>query len=168
VLIGGVRAGLVMRRVLAMLGADDPAGRAHLDQPVADPCRTAVSVTGARSTDEDVTVTVTDGASPRAVWAAALAHISEVTGTLLHGMDDVVGTHRAAVAAGGWTRMATVRDAKRRLLPELRFSSLAQPGAFGAALFAAWAAAGNPGEFLTFAAPLRRAALESPIQGVNA
>jgi sugar (pentulose or hexulose) kinase len=168
VLIGGVRAGLVMRRVLAMLGADDPAGRAHLDQPVADPCRTAVSVTGARSTDEDVTVTVTDGANPRAVWAGALTHISEVTETLLHGMTDVVGAHRAAVAAGGWTRMTTVREAKRRLLPELRFSSLAQPGAFGAALFAAWAAAGNPGEFLTFADPLRRAALESSIQGVNA
>jgi hypothetical protein len=127
-----------------------------------------VSVTGARSTDEDVTVTVTDGASPQGVWAAALAHISEVTESLLHGMNDVVGTHHAAVAAGGWTRMNSVRDAKSRLLPGLRFSSLAQPGAFGAALFAAWAAAGNPGEFLNFAAPLRRAALESPIQGVNA
>ena len=186
VLIGGVRAGLVMRRVLAMLGADGPAGRAGLDkpatedqsitedqpvtedrpvakdQPVADPCRTAVSVTGARSTDEDVTVTVTDGASPHAVWAAALDHISEVTENLLHGMNEVVGTHRAAVAAGGWTRMATVRDAKRRILPGLRFSAMAQPGAFGAALFAAWAAAGNPGDFQTFAGPLRRTALESP------
>lgn len=168
VLIGGVRAGLVMRRVLAMLGADDPAGRANLDKPVTDPRRTAVSVTGARSTDTAVTVTVTDGASPPAVWSAALAHISEVTESLLHGMNDVVGTHHAAVAAGGWTRMNSVRDAKSRLLPGLRFSSLAQPGAFGAALFAAWAAAGNPGEFLSFAAPLRRAALESPIQGVNA
>jgi sugar (pentulose or hexulose) kinase len=168
VLIGGVRAGLVMRRVLAMLGADDPAGRTSLDKPVADPSHTAVSVTGARSTDSDVTVTVTDGADPLAVWTAALTHISEVTETLLRGMNDVVGIHRAAVAAGGWTRMASVRSAKRRLLPDLRFSSLAQPGAFGAALFAAWAAAGNPGEFLTFADPLRRAALESPNQGVNA
>lgn len=162
VLIGGIRAGLVLRRVLAMLGADDAAGRAHLDQPVAGTRRSAVSVTGARSTDEDVTVTVTDGASPRAVWSAALDHISDVTESLLHGVNDVVGPHRAAVAAGGWTRMATVRDTKSRLLPGLRFSSLAQPGAFGAALFAAWAAAGNPGEFLTFAGPLRRTALESP------
>lgn len=162
VLIGGIRAGLVLRRVLAMLGADDPAARAHLDQPVAGTRRMAVSVTGARSTDEDVTVTVTDGASPGAVWAAALDHISDVTENLLQGMNDVVGPHRAAVAAGGWTRMASVRAAKSRLLPGLRFSSLAQPGALGAALFAAWAAAGNPGEFLTFAGPLRRAALESP------
>jgi sugar (pentulose or hexulose) kinase len=160
-LIGGVRAGLVMRRVLAMLGADDPVGRARLDQPSGDPRRTVVSVTGARSTDEDVTVTVTDGAGPETVWAAALAHISDVTEGLLHGMNDVVGPHRAALAAGGWTRMASVRAAKSRLLPGLRVSSLAQPGAFGAALFAAWAAAGNPGEFLTFAGPLRRAALES-------
>jgi sugar (pentulose or hexulose) kinase len=162
VLIGGIRAGLVLRRVLAMLGADDPAARAHLDQPVAGTRRMAVSVTGARSTDEDVTVTVTDGASPGAVWAAALDHISDVTENLLRGMNDVVGPHRAAVAAGGWTRMASVRAAKSRLLPGLRFSSLAQPGALGAALFAAWAAAGNPGEFLTFAGPLRRTALESP------
>jgi len=160
VLIGGVRAGLVMRRVLAMLGADDAAGRARLDRLSADPCR--VTVTGARSTDENVTVTVTDGASPPAVWAAALTHISDVTETLLHGMNDVVGTHRAAMAAGGWTRMGSVRDAKSRLMPGLRFSSLPQPGAFGAALFAAWAAAGNPGEFQTFAGPLRRTAIESP------
>jgi sugar (pentulose or hexulose) kinase len=166
VLIGGVRAGLVMRRVLAMLGADDPAGRARLDTQSGEECR--VTVTGARSTDEDVIVTVTDGASPPAVWSAALAHISEVTETLLHGMNDVVGDHRAAVAAGGWTRMSSVRAAKARLLPGLRFATLSQPGAFGAALFAAWAAAGSPGEFLTFAAPLRRAVLESPIQGVNA
>jgi sugar (pentulose or hexulose) kinase len=162
VLIGGVRAGLVMRRVLAMLGAGDPAGRANLDKPVTDPCHPAVSVTGARSTDEDVTITVSDGASPRAVWAAALDHITEVTENLLHGMNDVVGTHNAAVAAGGWTRMTTVRAAKNRILPGLRFSTMAQPGAFGAALFAAWAAAGNPGDFQTFAGPLRRAALESP------
>lgn len=160
VLIGGVRAGLVMRRVLAMLGADDPAGRARLDKLSVDPRRT--SVTGARSTDTDVTITVTDGVSPEAVWSAALGHIGEVTGTLLHGMNDVVGPHRAALAAGGWTRMASVRNAKSRLLPGLRFSPLDQPGAFGAALFAAWAAAGNPGEFLTFADPLRRTALESP------
>jgi sugar (pentulose or hexulose) kinase len=166
VLIGGVRAGLVMRRVLAMLGADDQAGRARLDDQSGDPCQ--VRVTGARSTDEDVIVTVTDGASPPAVWSAALAHISEVTETLLHGMNDVVGAHHAAVAAGGWTRMSSVRHAKSRLLPELRFSTLSQPGAFGAALFAAWAAAGNPGEFLTFADPLRRAVLQSPMQGVNA
>jgi len=162
VLIGGVRAGLVMRRVLAMLGAADAAGRAALDTPVADPSHPAVSVTGARSTDEDVTITVTDGASPRAVWAAALDHITEVTENLLRGMNDVVGTHHAAVAAGGWTRMATVREAKNRILPGLRFSPMTQPGAFGAALFAAWAAAGNPGDFLTFAGPLRRAGLDSP------
>ncbi|MFL6127264.1 L-fuculokinase [Actinophytocola sp.] len=160
-LIGGVRAGLVMRRVLAMLGADDP-GRTVLDRPVSDPHPTTVSVSGARKTDEEVTITVTDGATPHAVWAAALDHITEVTSDLLHGMNDVVGTHRAAVAAGGWTRMSTVRDAKRRLLPDLRFSPMAQPGAFGAALFAAWSAAGNPGDFQSFANPLRRAALESP------
>jgi sugar (pentulose or hexulose) kinase len=166
VLIGGVRSGLVMRRVLAMLGAGDPEGRARLDTLSGEPH--GVSVTGARSTDEDVTVTVTDGASPPAVWSAALTHISEVTESLLHGMNDVVGTHRAAMAAGGWTRMASVRAAKSRLMPGLRFSSLAQPGAFGAALFAAWAAAGNPGHFLTFAGPRRRAALESLTEGVNA
>jgi sugar (pentulose or hexulose) kinase len=143
VLIGGIRAGLVMRRVLAMLGADDPSGRARLDMLTGDPRR--IVVTGARSTDQDVTVTLTDDATPAAVWSAALAHISEVTESLLHGVNDVVGAHHAAVAAGGWTRMSSVRNAKKRLLPELRFSSLAQPGAFGAALFAAWAAAGNPG-----------------------
>lgn len=158
-LIGGLRGGLVLRRVLALLGADDPAGRARLDHAWTPNLHTGATVVGARPSDDAVTVRVGDAATPDALWAAALAHVGEVTGGLLDAMADVVGAPRAAVAAGGWTRLRSVRAAKRRLLPELRFSDLAEPGAFGAALCAGYAASGCPGELLDFAEPLRRTAL---------
>jgi len=43
--------------------------------------------------------------------------------------------------AGGWTRMRSVRAAKQRALPAVTFCDREQVGAFGAALFAAHAAA---------------------------
>jgi sugar (pentulose or hexulose) kinase len=158
-LIGGLRGGLVLRRVLALAGADDPEGRARLDRAWTPNLHTGVTVVGARPADEAVTVRVGDTASPDALWAAALAHVGEVTRELLDAMAEVVGAPRASVAAGGWTRLRSVRAAKRRLLPELRFTELAEPGAFGAALCAGWAAAGCPGELLEFAEPLRNTAV---------
>ncbi|GAA5170509.1 FGGY family carbohydrate kinase [Pseudonocardia eucalypti] len=188
VLIGGLRGGLVMRRVLALLGADDPAGRARLDDAWRPVTPSGVTLTGARPGDEAVHVRL-DGyapggaggtgrapgstpggdTGPDALWAAALAHTGEVTGELLDGMASVVGAPRAAVAVGGWTRMRSVRETKRRLLPGVRFTELAEPGAFGAALCAGWAAAGSPGELLDFAEPLRTNALTlTPEQRGNA
>jgi sugar (pentulose or hexulose) kinase len=163
VLIGGIRAGLVLRRVLDLLGAD----RDRIDQAWTGAHAGAVQVTGAGGNDDGVSVLVKDGASPDAVWAAALDHIGDVTSALLNGMNSVVGPQQDAVAAGGWTRMSSVRGTKLRLLPGLRFSALEQPGSVGAALFAAWAAAGNPGQFLDFAEPLRRNAFQSRDKGVN-
>ncbi|MBO0875229.1 MAG: hypothetical protein J2P19_17750, partial [Pseudonocardia sp.] len=160
-LIGGLRGGLVLRRVLALAGADDSEGRARLDRAWTPNLHTGVTVVGARPSDEAVTVQVGDTASPDALWAAALAHVGEVTGGLLDAMAEVVGAPRASIAAGGWTRLRSVRAAKRRLLPELRFTDLDEPGAFGAALCAGWAAAGCPGELLDFAEPLRHTAVET-------
>lgn len=168
VLIGGIRAGLVLRRVLALLGAEDPEGRDRLDRRWSPQAPTgAVRVTGAEFSDDGVFVSVKDGASPDAVWSAALDHIGEVTANLLAGMNSVVGPHQDALAAGGWTRLSSVRATKNRLLPGLRFSSVDQPGVLGAALFAAWAAAGNPGEFLDFAQPLRDTAYRTQHKGAT-
>ncbi|GIF45929.1 sugar (pentulose or hexulose) kinase [Asanoa ferruginea] len=142
VLIGGMRSGLVMRRVLALVGADDPARRDELDHrwrpdaPVGD----ALTVVGAAMHDNDVTLRIRDGASPDLLWAATLAHLGEQTAALLAAVNSVVGEHRTAVAAGGWTRMASVRRAKAGVIPRLRISALEQPGARGAAMFGACAA----------------------------
>ncbi len=144
ILIGGMRSGLVMRRVLALVGADDPDGRQRLDdawRPGA-PGADRVVVTGGRidHDDDDVTLRLRDGAGPDAAWAATLEHLAVQSADLLVAIASVVGEHRDAVAAGGWTRMRSVREMKDHTIPRLTFCPVEQPGARGAALFAACAA----------------------------
>ena len=62
---------------------------------------------------------------------------------MLTDIEKVVGPHRRAVAAGGWTRMASVRAAKAAVMPGVTFSPAVQPGVTGAALLAAFAVAGD-------------------------
>lgn len=142
VLIGGLRSGLVMSRVLAMLGADDPVGRAALDRRwqagAAEPA--SVSVTGASIVDNDVTIRVRDGVTPDDTWAATVGHLAAQTRSLLDATASVVGAHTSAVAAGGWTRMRSVRESKSAVIQRLTFCPVEQPGARGAAVFAGCAA----------------------------
>jgi sugar (pentulose or hexulose) kinase len=147
VLIGGMRSGLVMRRMLSLLGADDPARRDELDRRwVPTPSgRDSLSIAGAAIHDNDVRIRLRDGATPDVAWAATLTHLAEQTTALLAGITSVVGEHRSAVAAGGWTRMRSVRESKIRTIPRLTFCRVEQPGARGAALFAACAALGEAG-----------------------
>jgi hypothetical protein len=66
-----------------------------------------------------------------------------------------------------------VREAKALAMTDVSFSSRRQPGAFGAAIFAAWAAAGGPGTAVDFASefvhetagPFRQQSVNPP-QGV--
>ncbi|MEV0716478.1 FGGY family carbohydrate kinase [Asanoa sp. NPDC050611] len=149
VLIGGMRSGLVMRRVLALLGADEPGRRDALDRRWEPRTDDGVTLMPAAPHDNDVTIRIRDGAGPDQLWAATLAYLSEQTTALLAAVNSVVGEHRTAVAAGGWTRMASVRRAKAAVIPRLRISALEQPGARGAAMFAARAAYDVPFDKVT-------------------
>ena len=154
VVAGPTKSGIVLRRVLAMLGATDAAARDALDSSWAAGRRDAgVTVAGATMADEEVVVrAVGDDIAPADVWAAALAHVSATVAALVQSIDAEVGPRRAVVAAGGWTRMASVRAQKLLTLPDVTFSPRQQAGAFGAATFAAWAAAGRSGTAVDFAA----------------
>ncbi|GIF63613.1 xylulose kinase [Asanoa ishikariensis] len=151
VLIGGMRSGLVMRRVLALVGADEPARRDELDRRWRPDTAKGdgVTVLPAAPHDNDVTLRLRDGAGPDQLWAATLAYLNEQTEALLAAVNSVVGEHRTAVAAGGWTRMDSVRTAKAAVIPRLRISALEQPGARGAAMFAACAAYDVPFDKVT-------------------
>lgn len=154
VVAGPTRGGIVMRRVLRLLGATEGEARDALDASwVADRRDAGVTVSGATMTDEEVVVRVVgDEITPADVWAAALAHVSSTVGALVASIDAQVGPRRAVVAAGGWTRMVSVRGQKVLELPDTTFSPRQQAGAFGAATFAAWAAAGRKGTAVDFAA----------------
>jgi sugar (pentulose or hexulose) kinase len=137
-LIGGVRGGLLLRRVLALLGTTAAAERDALDRAAlaVGSLPAGLHVSGAGPTGDDVVVRMRDGADPAAVWAAATRYTASETRALLDLMEAVVGPHSRAVASGGWTRMASVRAAKSAVMDHLTFSELPEPGVAGAALLA--------------------------------
>jgi sugar (pentulose or hexulose) kinase len=140
--LGGVRGGLLLRRVLGMLGATEAGPREALDA-AALACAglpPGLEVSGAGTTGDDVVLRVRDDASPATVWAAATRYTAAETRRVLGSIERVVGPHRSAVACGGWTRMNSVRAAKRSAIAHLTFSSVTEPGVVGAALLAEQAA----------------------------
>jgi sugar (pentulose or hexulose) kinase len=145
-LLGGVRGGLLLRRILTLLGASEPAARDRLDAAAlligALPAGLAGS--GAGPTGDDVVLHLRDDASPAAVWAAATRYTAAETGSLLATLHRVVSPHRRAVASGGWTRMASVRRAKATAIDRLEFSDVPEPGVAGAVILALQAAAVSP------------------------
>jgi sugar (pentulose or hexulose) kinase len=144
-LLAGVSGGLLLRRVLAALGAESAQARAALDRAslsVGD-LPAGLSVTGDGRTQDDVVLRIQDDATPAALWTAAVRYTADQARLLLDGIEQVVGPHRRAVAAGGWTRMASVRAAKAAAIKSVRFSPAVQPGVTGAALLAAFAIDGT-------------------------
>lgn len=143
VMLAATKSGLVMRRVLQLVGVYDDAGRAALDDEVMllPDGPTGVTVTGARNDDGVLAIhTDTDGLSPALLFEASLQHGNEVLQEVLSVMD---AEHRPAtrsVLAGGWVGMRSVRRSRQRLLSDVRFSERAEDTAYGAALIAAFAA----------------------------
>jgi len=144
-LLAGASGGLLLRRVLASLGAETGAARAALDHASLSvrELPAGLSVTGDGRTQDDVVIRIRDGASPASVWTAAVRYTAAQTRLLLTDIEQVVGPHRRAVAAGGWTQMASVRAAKTAVIDAVSFSSAVQPGVTGAALLAAFALDGE-------------------------
>jgi sugar (pentulose or hexulose) kinase len=144
-LLAGVSGGLLLRRVLAALGAESGQARAALDQAslsVGD-LPAGLSVTGDGRTQDDVVIRLQDGASSASVWTAAVRYTAAQTRLLLDDIEKVVGPHGRAVAAGGWTQMASVRAAKAAVIDAMSFSPVVQPGVTGAALLAEFALDGE-------------------------
>lgn len=144
-LLAGVSGGLLLRRVLAALGAEEEPARTALDHASLNTkdLPPGLSVTGDGRRQDDVVLRIQDGATPAAIWAAAVRYTTTQASHLLGDIEKVVGPHRRAVAAGGWTRMASVRAAKTAVLGALSFSTEIQPGVTGAALLATHALEGK-------------------------
>jgi sugar (pentulose or hexulose) kinase len=144
-LLGGVRGGLLLRRVLGLLGATDGVSRDRLDAAALEvgPLPAGLELSGAGPTGDDVILRVRDDASPPVVWTAATRYTAAETRSLLNTLHRVVRPHRRAVASGGWTRMASVRRAKAAAIERLEFADLPEPGVVGAAIVALQAASGS-------------------------
>ena len=144
-LLAGVSGGLLLRRVLAMLGSQSEPARSALDRVSlgVGELPAGLSVSGDGRTQDDVLIRIQDGATPGCVWTAAVRYTAAQAQLLLSDIDKVVGPHRRAVAAGGWTQMASVRAAKAAVIDAMSFSPVVQPGVTGAALLAAFALDGE-------------------------
>jgi sugar (pentulose or hexulose) kinase len=146
----GTRSGLLLRRVLQLVGVTDAAGRAALDRAVmalpigGGPAARSLEIRGARNDDGVLEVrAVGDGLSPAVFFAAALEHGTQVCLDLLAEMDREVGPPDRTLVSGGWSRMECVRRSRSSVLPQVTFSPRSEETAFGAALFGAYAAAGS-------------------------
>jgi len=144
-LLAGVSGGLLLRRVLTALGAGEEPARTALDHSSLDirQLPPGLSVTGDGRSQDDVVLRIQDGATPAAIWAAAVRYTTSQASCLLQDIEKVVGPHRRAVAAGGWTQLASVRAAKAAVLHALTFSTAVQPGVTGAARLATHALEGK-------------------------
>ena len=142
ILVAGTKTGLLLRRTLNLLGVTDNAARDAMDAAALALAvdTTGITVAGANNDDGTLRITIdTDTSSPAGLWLTVLDHGSQEVNSLLAIMAAEVGPFTHTVVAGGWTRMASVRQAKQDALPDVRFASRGQAGAFGAAMFAAHA-----------------------------
>ena len=140
-LLAGVSGGLLLRRVLGALGCSSAEARERLDAASAAVTflPPGLTVSGDGRVQDDVVIRLQDAATPATVWTAATRYTAGQLRALLDALEPVVGPHSRAVAAGGWTRMASVRAAKNAAVDALDFSPIDQPGVTGAALLAAYA-----------------------------
>ncbi|MDO9380500.1 MAG: FGGY family carbohydrate kinase [Nocardioidaceae bacterium] len=147
VMLAGTKSGLLMRRVLQLVGVSDATGRAALDDAVmqlpdgggagAD----AVAVTGAYNDDGVLQVRADgDGLSPAVLFAATLAHGSDLLRDVVAWMDAEVPPASETLVAGGWTGMASVRRSRGAVLPAATFAAREESTGYGAASVAAFAA----------------------------
>ena len=144
ILLGGTRAGLILRRVLALYEGIEPNIRERFDSNWnPDKVDASIVVSEPNFMSNEVVFTLTNEASEQVLWDAALRHNQNETRKILNHVNKIVGEHKISRAAGGWLRLRSVRESKATLMPELTISTAKESGAFGAAAFARIAALGK-------------------------
>lgn len=139
-LLGSLRSGAGLEHVMAMLGVPperrDALEAAALEVP---PDAGGVRVTGIGEPACEIRG-VGPGATPGAVWRAALEAAGAAAAGRLATMDELVGPRRRLVVVGGWADGAAARAVKRAHLGDFVDGGSAFAGARGAALTAGRAA----------------------------
>lgn len=137
-ILGATRFGLVLERVLTMLGAVTADDRAALVHKWTDSgsASDVVAVSEPANWVNEVTIALRDACSPEQVVSAAIDYGIRAMAPLLERMEEVVGPFDHALAGGGWSKLDGVRRAKETLMPQLNLSGTDQPGIKGAAILA--------------------------------
>ena len=136
-MLGATRSGLVLGRVLTMLGAvDREARRAIADRWQSGSHNPAITVDEVPGWTNEVTIHLRDEGTPQDIWGAAMDYVLGQTADLLGEFESIAGPYQQAIAAGGWARLDGVFRGKATLMPGLRRSDVDEAGAHGAAVFA--------------------------------
>jgi len=139
-LLGGQTLGLTLERVLALLGVDDGEPLATLDRQARGvPAGTLRLVQEHPYSDPSI-ASIGPGASPAALWSAALDAVTEGARRLVEKMDSIAGPTEEVILTGGWVHCAGLRRRKRQMFRHVTWPALAEAGARGAALFGGVAA----------------------------
>jgi sugar (pentulose or hexulose) kinase len=138
-LLGSVRSGAVLQAVLDLLGV--PAGaRDELEAAALDADPGGLELAGFKG--EGLTISgLTAGASPAALYRAALESLGAAGAEIMARMEAVAGRARRLVVTGGWAAGAAARAVKQRHLGRFEYVPEISTGARGAALAAGRAAA---------------------------
>ena len=141
-ILGATRSGLVLGRVLSMVGAHTHEERARISEAWTPEWKQngTVVVSEPGNWTNEVTVQLRDDTRPEDVWCAAMDYVLAETRALVRPITAVAGEYTSAVAAGGWAHVPGVARGKAHIFPGLQVSEHLQPGARGACLFAAEAA----------------------------
>jgi sugar (pentulose or hexulose) kinase len=140
-LLGATQGGLVLQRVLALLGKD------RSDLPALDAEAIALPIPEMRVVAPafgrlDI-LGIADADSPAHLWRAALEAVTEQAAEIHDAMSAVSGAHRTLIVTGGWSRSAGLLAVKRRRFGDLTQADVSEAGARGAALLAVKAAAAD-------------------------
>ncbi|OYO10578.1 xylulose kinase [Enemella evansiae] len=137
-LLGATQGGLVLQRILGMLGISEDQ-RPALERRSAELGHPRVRVIAPPFGDLDI-VGVDDDCEPAEVWWAAVSTVTDQIGMIHDAMNSAAGHHSRIVVTGGWANSHSFLEAKvRRLGPVIR-TEVDEAGARGAATAAmmAW------------------------------
>jgi sugar (pentulose or hexulose) kinase len=148
-LLSGQMLGLLLERVLALLGVAGTDAVAVLDAAAQGTPAGSLRVV---KEDLEARASILDlgaSASPAALWSAALNCLSDGARRIVGAMQAVAGPVEAAggpggaeelVLSGGWARCTGLRQRRKGLFPNVRWPAVTEAGARGAAMFGGCAA----------------------------
>jgi len=139
-LLGAMRSGAALQRVLDLLGAG-PDGRAELERAAVEAPEAAGGIELRGLNEDRVALTgIGDGVSPALAWRAALESTGRAGREILERMARVAGPHRRIVMTGGWADGPAAQAVSAAHLGPFELSGAVYMGARGAALSAGRAA----------------------------
>ena len=134
-LLGGQTLGLVLDRVLGLLGVEGRESLAALDRQARSVPSGSLRLVQEHPYADPCIVGIGSGVSPAALWSAALDATAEGAQRIVESMESIAGPIEEVVLTGGWVRCEGLRRRRRQMFGQMRWPALAEAGARGCSPF---------------------------------